>query len=155
MWRLFTALGILAVVGFLGTQQGQAQSWPQVQSDVGGMDNSKPNHGVLGHVTDQVSDERQQTSSNEQASASDPDVIGMDHSKLNHGVLGTVRTAAEIPPPSSWAPPAEIAAKVLAETAGKAPLAERRSAAEAHLIWQPPAEIARPKPEETAALVRY
>lgn len=157
MSRLWTILSILAVAGFLclETRQGQAQSLqgqPQAQSDINGMDHSTLNHGVLGHIAHRTGDERWQVAASEEVRASDVDVTGMDHSKLNHGVRGAARVAAssldvpakvalnvvapasQIPPLSSWAPPAEIAAT--------AALVQQRSAAQDQLVWLPPEEIA-------------
>lgn len=154
MRRLFSTLGILAIVAFLGLQQGHAA---QLQSDVDGMDHSKLNHGVLGHIIRQVGDERPQASGVEVASI-DPDVTGMDHSKLDHGVLGASVTsiagavdvavslaspASDVPPPSSWAPPAEIAAAVRA-------MEHRSAVTDDGVVWQPPAEIMRSKPDTLA-----
>jgi hypothetical protein len=128
MSRLWTILSILAVASFftLSAQPGQAQSLqgePEAQSDVNGMDHSKLNHGVLGHVAYQTGGELPQASASKEVRGSDPDVIGMDHSKLNHGVPGVARLAA-----NSLGEPAKVALVAVAPASDT-------------LVWLPPEEI--------------
>lgn len=100
MRRSLTVLGILATAGFLflgtpGALAESRQAQPQADIDVDGMDHSKLNHGVLGHVAFSIHDCAQVIGAQATDLGSDPDVAGMDHSKLNHGVLGHVAVKAD------------------------------------------------------------
>jgi uncharacterized protein involved in copper resistance len=90
---ILSGMAVAALLA-LGTRQGHADP------DVDGMDHSKLNHGVLGHVT--------QAAGSQQASI-DKDVVGMDHSKLNHGVLGSAAATSDAPTaaaaPTTWNSP--------------------------------------------------
>jgi hypothetical protein len=153
-------VGVLALMDFLflGAPAGQAfQLQAQADPSVVGMDHSMLNHGVLGFVAYRGEAVRPVNN------ASDPQVIGTDHSDLGHGVLGAVEEARngspdasalvpDVPPLSSWAPPAEIAEKVAADA--RARLASNEETIKAGMdaaspapaisfeSWAPPAEIA-------------
>lgn len=160
MNRFPMMIGVLALMDFLilGVSAGQALPLQaQADSNVVGMDYSVLNHGVLGFVAYRGEAVRQVND------APDPQVIGTDHSNLSHGVpgaaeeakngsLATSASVMDIPPLSSWAPPAEIAEKVAA--AARARLASNEEAIKVGMdaelpatvisfeSWAPPAEIA-------------